>query len=163
MKKIVLTALAVATMQLAQAQQAPAPAATQVTGERQAPTPEQIAARQSAHLQKVLTLTDEQKQKIYQAVLTRSSAMQQIKSKNVENRKALQSEAKPVKEQFIKDVNATLTPEQQQKWEQFRLQQKQKMEERKNNQQAAPTSGTNTAPPTAAPTKLEPHDDGMKD
>ncbi|HTA61282.1 MAG TPA: hypothetical protein VK835_02455 [Bacteroidia bacterium] len=158
MKKIVLTALAIATIQLAQAQQAPAQAAAPATTQKQAPTPEQMAERQSTHLQRVLTLTEEQKQKIYQAMITRNTSMQQIRSKGAENRKELHSEIKPVKEQFVKDVNATLTPEQQQKWEQYRLQQKQKQEERKN-QQAAPANGT-TAP--AAPTKLESSDDGMR-
>jgi Spy/CpxP family protein refolding chaperone len=159
MKKIILTALVAATMQLAQAQQAPAPApaVTSAPPQRQAPTPEQIANRQATHLQKVLTLTEEQKQKVYQAVVARATAMQQIKNKN---RKELHTEAKPVKEKFVNDVNATLTPEQQQKWEQYRLQQKQKMQDRKNNQ-AAPANGTNVAPATA-PAKLEPSDDGMR-
>ena len=127
MKKIILTALAIAALQFAQAQQsAPTAAPTQ----RQEPTPEQKATRAAAHLQKVLTLTDEQKQKIYQAALTRNTNMQQIKSKGTENRKAMHAEAKPVKEQFVKDVNASLTPEQQQKWEAYRLDQKQKHEQR---------------------------------
>jgi glucose/arabinose dehydrogenase len=154
MKKIILTALAVATIQLAQAQQAPAPSqATEAPTTKQTPTPEQAATRQTEHLQKVLTLNNEQKVKVYQASLTRNTAMQQLKIKNAENRKALKAEAKPVKEQFVKDVNATLTPEQQQKWEAYRLEQKQKHEARKNGQNA----------PAAAPTKLEPQDDGNRD
>jgi hypothetical protein len=160
MKKIILTALAVATLQLAQAQQTPAPAqAAEAPSQKQAPTPEQAATRQTAHLQKVLTLNDEQKQKVYQASLNRNTALQQLRTKNVENRKALHAEAKPVKEQFVKDVNATLTPEQQKKWEQYRLEQKQKQEMRKN-QQANPNAPT---APAAAPTKLEPQDDGTRD
>jgi len=159
MKKVILTALVVATMQLAKAQETPALAAAPVPThpQRQAPTPEQVANRQATHLQKVLTLTDEQKQKVYQAVVARTTAMQQIKNNN---RKEIHAEAKPVKEKFVTDVNATLTPEQQQKWEQYRLQQKQRMEDRKNNQ-AAPANGTNVAP-AATPVKLEPSDDGMR-
>ncbi len=155
MKKIILSALAVATLQFAQAQQTAAPSTTPTT-QRQMPTPEQQATRQSAHLQKVLTLTEEQKQKIYQAALTRSTAMQQIKGNAADNRKAMHAQTKPVKEQYVKDVNMALTPEQQQKWEAYRLEQKQKA--RKNNQ-TLPANGTNTAPAT----KLEPQDDGLRD
>ncbi|HEX7414750.1 MAG TPA: hypothetical protein VF411_11970, partial [Bacteroidia bacterium] len=67
----------------------------------------------------------------------------------------------PVRVQFVKDVNATLTPEQQKKWEQYRLQQKQKIEQRRQQQKASPT---NTSPASSTtPTKLEPHDDGLND
>ena len=108
MKKIILTALAVATIQLAQAQQAPAPSqATETPTTKQTPTPEQAATRQTEHLQKVLTLNNEQKVKVYQASLTRNTAMQQLKIKNVENRKALKAEAKPVKEQFVKETSTS--------------------------------------------------------
>jgi hypothetical protein len=162
MKKIILSAFAVAVFQFAQAQQTQQPAETPAT-KAQKPTPEQMANRQATHLQKVLTLSEEQKQKVYQAALTRSTAMQQLKGQNNGNRKALHADAKPIKEQYVKDVNATLTPEQQQKWESYRLQQKQKEEARKS-QLNQPANGTNNAAPaTATPVKLEPHDDGMKD
>lgn len=155
MKKVFLTVLAVASLQFVQAQntQMPSNAKPATAGKTQESTPEQIATRQSNHLQKVLTLTEEQKQKVYAAIVTRATAMQQIRSKNGENHKALQAETKPVREQFIKDVNATLTPDQQKKWEEFRLQQKQKQEARQQGN--APAGG-------AAPTKLESTDDGMK-
>jgi len=157
MKKIILSALAIATLQFAQAQQTQQPA--QPTTQHQAPTPEQKATHDAANLQKVLRLSEEQKQKVYQAALTRTAAMQQIKSKNAGNdHKILRAEAKPVKEQFVKDVNLALTPEQQQKWEAYRLEQKQKREQNKANN--APTG---TTAPAAAPNKLEPQDDGMKD
>jgi uncharacterized protein YpuA (DUF1002 family) len=159
MKKIILTALTVITVQFAQAQGQEASNA--MPAAKQGITPEQIANRQSAHLQKILTLTDEQKQKVYQAAITRATAMQQIKSKGTENRKELHAEAKPVKEQFVKDVNATLTPEQQKKWEEYRLQQKQRIQERRA-QQTPPANGANSNP-AATPTKLEPSDDGMRD
>jgi len=152
MKKIVLSVLAIVALQLAQAQQDQT-----IAQPKQAPTPEQIAARQSMHLQKVLGLSDEQKQKVYQAAFSRSTSMQQLKSKDVGNRKELRADAKPVREQFVKDVNATLTPDQQKKWEEYRLKQKQNQEQRK--QQASPASNTNTS----TPAKLESSDDGMND
>ncbi|HXU27147.1 MAG TPA: hypothetical protein VN698_07935 [Bacteroidia bacterium] len=154
MKKIILTALAIATMQLTQAQEAKETRTATPRQAGEAPTAEQIATRQTDHLQKILTLTEDQKQKVYQAVLKRATTVQQIKAKTTD-RKAMQAEIKPVKEQLIKDVNAVLTPEQQKQWSDFRLQQKQKREARKNQQ--------NSPNGTAAPTKLEPSDDGMKD
>ena len=161
MKKIILSALAIAALQLAQAQQQ-APAATEQAPatQRQAPTPEQMATRQSTHLQKILGLSEEQKQKVYQAALTRTTSMQQLRGKDAGNRKELHADAKPVKQQFVTDVNAVLTPEQQQKWEQYRLQQKQRQEQRR--QGASPNTNQN-APNTTTPAKLEPSDDGMND
>ena len=162
MKKIVLSALTIATLQFAQAQQGQTATEQAPAEQRQAPTPEQMATRQSTHLQKVLGLSEEQKQKVYQAALTRSSAIQQLRSKDGGNRRELHADAKPVKEQFVKDVNATLTPEQQQKWEQFRLQQKQKQEQRRQQRaNNTPTANPNT--PSATPAKLEPSDDGLND
>ena len=159
MKKIILSALAIATLQFAQAQQTQT--TTELATQKQAPTPEQMATRQSTHLQKVLTLTDEQKQKVYQAALTRSTGIQQLRSKDGGNPRELRADVKPVRVQFVRDVNATLTPEQQKKWEQYRLQQKQKIEQRRQQQKASPT---NTSPaPSTTPTKLEPHDDGLND
>lgn len=157
MKKIILSALAIASLQLAVAQAQPTAASTPAVAPRmEKATPEQLATRQSTHLQKVLTLTDEQKQKVYQAALTRSTAMQQIKAKAASNRKELHAEAKPVREQYVKDVNATLTPEQQQKWQQYREAQKQKAMDRKHGQAAVPAT-------TMPPAKLEPQDDGIND
>lgn len=160
MKKIILSALAIASLQLAQAQQNQV--ITQPAQQKQVSTPEQMANRQSTHLQKVLGLSEEQKQKVYHAALTRSTSLQQLRSKAAENRKELRAEAKPVKEQFVKDVNSTLNPEQQQKWEQYRLEQKQKREQRKQ-QQANPSNNGTNAPNNTSPTKLEPQDDGLND
>jgi len=147
MKKIILvSALALATLQFAQAQQAK-PATTGPATPHQAATPEQKAMRDAARLQKVLNLTDEQKQKVYQAALTRTSSMQQIKNKQAENRKALHAEAKPIKDQFVKDVNMALTPEQQQKWEAYRAEQKQKHDQ--NKAKNAPATTEPAAPATS--------------
>ena len=159
MKKIILSILAVATLQLVQAQQDQT--ITQPAAQRQDPTPEQTATRQSTHLQKVLGLSDDQKQKVYQAALTRSSALQQLRSQDASNKKVLHADAKPVREQFVKEVNSTLTPEQQQKWEQYRIQQKQRKEQHKQQTNSS-TNGTNP-PSSAPPTKLEPQDDGIND
>jgi periplasmic protein CpxP/Spy len=143
MKKIILTALAIATLQFAQAQ-TQAMSNAQPVVKKEAPTPEQVAERQSNRLQKVLTLTDEQKQRVYAAIAKRTTTVQQLKK---ENRTNLKASIKPVNDQFVKDVNATLTPEQQKKWDDFRAQEEKKHEERmkeKNNAaKPAPTEGGN--------------------
>ncbi|HXD92787.1 MAG TPA: hypothetical protein VNX01_06200 [Bacteroidia bacterium] len=143
MKKIILTALAIATLQFAQAQTQAASNAQPV--KKDAPTPDQMAERQSNRLQKVLTLTDEQKQRVYTAIAKRATTVQQLRSTNASDNNALKASIKPVNEQFIKDVNATLTPEQQKKWDEFRVQEQQKKEARmkeKNNATTQPATGS---------------------
>jgi len=140
MKKIILTALAIATLQFAQAQ-SQAMSNAQPVVKKEVPTPEQIAERQSNHLQKVLTLTDEQKQRVYAAIAKRATTVQQLRDKNA---KVTQAEIAPVKEQAIKDINTILTPEQQKKWEEYRIQEEKKREARmneKNNATAQPATG----------------------
>ena len=140
MKKIILTALAIATLQFAQAQ-SQAMSNAQPVVKKEVPTPEQIAERQSNRLQKVLTLTDEQKQRVYAAIAKRATTVQQLRDKNA---KVTQAEIAPVKEQAIKDINTILTPEQQKKWEEYRIQEEKKREARmneKNNATAQPATG----------------------
>lgn len=138
MKKIILTALAIATLQFAQAQ-TQAMSNAQPAIKKEAPTPEQIAERQSNRLQKVLTLTDEQKQRVYAAIAKRATTVQQLKK---DNKTTLKASIKPVNEQFVKDVNATLTPEQQKKWDSVRMEEEKKQEARMNekNNAAKPAS-----------------------
>jgi protein CpxP len=143
MKKIILTALAIATLQFAQAQ-TQAMSNAQPAVKKEAPTPEQIAERQSNRLQKVLTLTDEQKQRVYAAIAKRATTVQQLRSTNASDNNALKASIKPVNDQFIKDVDATLTPEQKKKWDEFRVEEEKKREARmneKNNATTQPTTG----------------------
>lgn len=155
MKKTIAIMLALGAFTVARAQeQQPVPQNQTVTPNK--PSPEQMATRHSMHLQKMLGLSDDQKQKTYQAVLARNTAIQSIRAKYGPNgdRKAMHAEAKPVKEQFVQTMNGILTPEQKIKWEEERLKLK---ENRLKNKQVTPSGGN------GSPQKLTGEDDGIND
>jgi thioesterase domain-containing protein len=138
MKKLILMlALGIATV--SQAQQA-TPSPTNQSAKPK-PNPEQIASRQSTRMQKTLALTEDQKQKTYQAVLARATSVQAIKSKYGPDadKKAMHSEMKPVHEQFLQTMNGILTPDQKTKWDAERAKMKEKRGKNK-------TEAGNTAP-----------------
>jgi periplasmic protein CpxP/Spy len=160
MKKIIATILTLGALHAAQAQQtqsAPPPAGVQPTK----PSPEQVASRNSTHLQKALGLNDDQKQKVYQAILTRTTSVQAIHAKYgaTPDKKAMHAEAKPVREQFVQTMDGILTPEQKTKWDEQRMKVK---EHRMKNR------GANQGPPSplggnGSPQKLTGDDDGIED
>ena len=162
MKKIIATVCMLSALNFVQAQDQPATKTNNPPpGKQGRPTPEQVATRQSMHLQKMLTLTEDQKQKTYQAVLTRTSAMQAVQAKYGPDadRKAMHKEIKPIKEQFVQTMNGILTPEQKTKWEA----QRQKMKENR-----AKNGGGKDGPPpptggNSDPKKLTGDDDGIDD
>jgi len=163
MKKILATILTLSVMNLVQAQEQPATKTGNPPPEKgPKPSPEQAATRQSNHLQKMLSLTEDQKQKTYQAVLTRTTAMQSVRAKYGPDadKKAMHKEVKPIKEQFVQTMNSILTPEQKTKWEAHRL----KMKESRAKNRA----GKDGPPPppeggNADPKKLMNDDDGIDD
>ena len=159
MKKIIATILTLSTLSLAQAQQTATATATNQPVKSGRPTPEQMATRQSMHLQKMLGLTEDQKQKTYQAVLTRTSAIQTIRTKYSPDgdKKAMHAEVKPIKEQFVQTMNGILTPEQKTKWEETRLKMKENRAKNNPNKESPPTGGN------GAPQKLMSDDDGIND
>jgi hypothetical protein len=160
MKKIIATILTLGALNIAQAQeQTTAPAVNQPAKPANKPTPEQIATRQSMHLQKMLGLSDDQKQKTYQAVLTRASAIQTIRAKYGPegDKKAMHTEVKPVKEQFVQTMNGILTPEQKIKWEEYRLKMKENRTKNKSVKEGPPAGGNGD------PKKLRGDDDGIDD
>jgi Spy/CpxP family protein refolding chaperone len=169
MKKLIATVLAFGALNLMQAQQATTPAPAQQQpgpgGPKNRPTPEQIATRHSNHLQKTLGLTDDQKQKTYQAILTRTTAMQQIRAKYGPDgdKKAMHAEIKPVREQFVQTMDGILTPDQKTKWTEERQKVKEnrmkRRQENGGNNGAAPASGTEPGKVQ----KLNSDDDGIDD
>jgi Spy/CpxP family protein refolding chaperone len=124
MKKIILSAIAIASLQLAQAQEArkvdAAPKEQQQTA-----TPEQLATRETNRMQKEIQLSEDQRQKVYQAALTKHQAMQSLKQKYTSNNEGFKAEAKPIRQQYKKELSSILTPEQQEKLKQIIEQQKQ--------------------------------------
>ena len=162
MKKLIATVLTLGALHFVQAQEAGAPGAPNQMEKAKRATPEQIATRNSMHLQKMLGLTEDQKQKTYQAVLTRTTALQAIRAKYGPegDKKAMHQEAKPVKEQFVQTMDGILTPEQKTKWEQHRLKMKMRREHNKEMK-----GDKKPMPPKAneEPQKLMKDDDGIDD
>jgi periplasmic protein CpxP/Spy len=79
-------------------------------------TPEQRAQKTSIFLQKKLSLTDDQKTKIYQALLERITKLNELKTQNLDKSSMLQ-QAKPIRDNFNSQLKSTLTPEQFVQWE----------------------------------------------
>ena len=156
MKKTFVLILAISACSFAQAQQAQtAPASTQ---QQTKPSPEMMATRHSNHLQKTLGLTEDQKQKVYTAILTRNNAVQTIRAKYGQNgdKKAMHSELKPAKEQFIQTMDGILTPDQKTKWDEYRLKMKENRGKNYNSSGNLPPANGN-----GAPQKLTNEDDGI--
>ena len=162
MKKIIASVFALSLLSFANAQDQSAKTSNPpLPGKVMKATPEQIATRQSMHLQKMLGLSEDQKQKTYQAVLTRTSAVQAVHAKYGPDgdKKAMHGEVKPIKEQFVQTMNGVLTPEQKTKWEEHRLKFKQRrMQNKEGKQGPPPPAGAN-----ADPKKLMGDDDGIDD
>lgn len=110
-------------------------------------TPEERAKAISEKWQKELGLTDEQKQKFYDAKLGQLQKRKDILAKNNGDKKAAQAELKSNKEAFVSTVKSILSPEQYTKWEQKR---KEMADKRK--QQGQGQGGANKGKkPAAAP------------
>jgi periplasmic protein CpxP/Spy len=90
---------------------------------------EEMANKKADKLKSELTLTDEQRTKVYQAQLEKITQMKAIKAKNLEDKKAKAKEVKPVNEAFQAKMKTILTPEQLTKWEEMKKNQKEKGKE----------------------------------
>ncbi len=160
MKKIIVTILTLSALNLAHAQTQTTAPATKQPSFANKPTPEQVAMRNSMHLQKMLELTDDQKQKVHQAILTRGNTLKKIHEKYGADgdKKAMHKEAKPIRTQFVQTMNSILTPAQKTKWEEHRLKIKQHRQQKHNETTPASETGGN-----GAPQKLTGDDDGIDD
>lgn len=143
MKKIIATILTLSALNFAQAQVQTTATAANPPVKSGRPTPEQMATRQSMHLQKTLGLSEDQKQKTYQAVLTRSLAIETIRTKYGPDgdRQAAQAEVKTIKAQFVQAMNGILTPEQKTKWDEYRLKMKESRAKNKSDKEVSPPTG----------------------
>ncbi|MBS1645771.1 MAG: hypothetical protein JST67_00380 [Bacteroidetes bacterium] len=132
MKKLILSVLTVAALQTAQAQENQAntnAASTQKTSI----TPEQMATREAAQMQKEVQLTDEQRQKVYEAALAKQKALLPLREKYATEKAEMHAEAKPIKQQYKDNLKTILTPEQQQKLEQIREERRNRQNKQKGN------------------------------
>ncbi|MGZ3863213.1 MAG: hypothetical protein ACXVPN_12400 [Bacteroidia bacterium] len=151
MKKILVTILTLGALHIAHAQETKttaAPVPVPVPSKPRPPkNPEEMAKRQTEHLQKTLGLSDDQKQKVYAATLARATSEKSIREKYANNpdKKAMHGEMKPVNEQFKQTMNSILSDEQKVKWEQERTKRKEMRQQhhpKKFDGQPAPPANT---------------------
>lgn len=79
-------------------------------------TPEQRATATATRMTKDLGLTDEQKQKIYDAALIRAQQMDQARSKAGGDRSQMREAMKPANDAFDASAKNILTADQYTKW-----------------------------------------------
>jgi len=126
MKKIILLVAALCSLNMVVAQEALTNPGSTAERKPNKPKPEMMAGRHSNHLQKMLGLSDEQKQKTYEAMLTRFNEVHAIKEKAgaTTDKKALREQTKPARQKFVQTMNTILTPEQKTKWAEHRAKMK---------------------------------------
>lgn len=107
-------------------------------------TPAEKATLVTNKMAEVCTLSTEQKDKMYQANLTRFTKLKAVRDKyptvTAENREAIKAEAKPIQQEFRGQLNSVLNEEQKQKWAAYRQQKKDEFKKAKeSNPNAVPT------------------------
>jgi protein CpxP len=107
MKKIILSLVAIVFAVGAFAQKGP----------KSEKTAEEMANKRADKLKTELSLSDEQRAKVYQAHLDKMTKMKAIKDKNLEDKKAAAKEMKPVRDSFQANMKSILTADQYNKWE----------------------------------------------
>jgi periplasmic protein CpxP/Spy len=98
-------------------------------------TPEQRAQHQADRMEKLLSLSAEQKQKVYASALKKNNTVQAAKEehKNDADKKAkLGPKIKAARETYETEVNSTLTAEQKTKWKAHREEMKEKHKAKMN-------------------------------
>lgn len=94
-------------------------------------TAEQRAEKATASMEKKLSLTADQKTKVYQVELDRAKKMDALRTGNPADMKAKRGEMKASMDKSKADLDNILTPEQKTKMETIRAEQKEKMKDRK--------------------------------
>lgn len=94
-------------------------------------TPEELANKRADKLKTELALSDDQRAKVYAAVLDRITKVRAIRAKYPNNKKGAQKEIKPINEAFQTTLKGILTPEQITKWEALKKAQKEKRKGKK--------------------------------
>ncbi|HXC05603.1 MAG TPA: hypothetical protein VNZ86_12665 [Bacteroidia bacterium] len=84
--------------------------------EKKQKTPEQRATGVSNRLTKDLSLTDDQKKKVYDAALTRAQKMDQARSQPGADRTQMRAQVKSANDAFESSLKIILTPDQFTKW-----------------------------------------------
>lgn len=98
---------------------------------KQKKTPEQVATKKADKLKTELSLTDDQRSKVYTALLDRETKVRAVKAKYPTDKKAARKEIKPINDTCNNTITSTLTPEQATKWEQMKKDKKAKHKHKK--------------------------------
>lgn len=83
-------------------------------------SPEKIAEIMTDRMAKDLSLTDEQKAKVYEINLKRAKEMKSLRSEIVQQRQKYRSQIKANNQERLGEIEKVLTPEQNSKWKQQR-------------------------------------------
>jgi protein CpxP len=119
MKKLmVLLSIALLVVSVSNAQSTSQKAKTEKPAKQEKLTPEQRAQRNVEELDKVVSLTADQKTKVSSLALDKVKKAEAIRSKykgQKENKEAMKSEIESVRKEFRQNVKSLLTPEQLEK------------------------------------------------
>jgi len=95
-------------------------------------TPEQKAQKAADRLEKKLTLTPDQKTKVYDLTLSKINKTRETRGKDSKDKKSQGEAFKTIRREYNADMNEILTPEQEVKWEQLKTEAKARRVEKKN-------------------------------
>lgn len=99
-------------------------------------TPEEVATKRADKLKTELTLSDEQRSKVYTILLDNTTKVRAVKEKYPNDKKAAKAEIKPLRETCDASIKSVLTPEQVTKWEQLKKEKKEQHKEKKKQKKA---------------------------
>ena len=102
-------------------------------GHRERKTPEERAQLLTNGLEKKLTLTADQKAKIYRINLERAKEMNEFEKGRIENRKKQMEARKSLMEDSDKKMAAVLTADQNKMYQELKAERKTKLKEHRNN------------------------------
>ena len=94
-------------------------------------TPEQKSQKNSERLEKKLSLTADQKTKVYGFTLTRIQKTGEIKASENKDKKSKGDAFKSVRDEYDSNINSVLTAEQKTKWVQLKAEAKARKEKNK--------------------------------
>ncbi len=114
MKKVILIAACLLSLTTVNAQKSATGERKGANKEAKNATPEQRAQKHVDALGAEITLTEEQKPKIYELALAKVKKADEIRAKykTAENKEGKEAEMKALKKEFHANVKAVLTPEQ---------------------------------------------------
>lgn len=112
MKKLILISTILISGLVINAQTAAPVKAAPAKQKEQAPNPETKAKKQTAEIDKIATLNQEQKTKVYEINLAKDKLVDAARTKAGNDKTAFEAERKEINASRRKEISAVLTPEQ---------------------------------------------------